>query len=207
MPITDSYGQGFTSLDYGETPDLKVMGESLLEMAGQTVMSFASATARTATLAAPVEGMVTWLQDANRLYVYDGSAWVEVPVRQNGFSAITSSTSQTSSEILTGLSITMATRAATTYVLKATGLVRSTLATDRIDLLIRRGSTTGGTQVGGGVLFTQVVSTGESLTAVGKDTPGAGTTTWVVTLSGVGSGLVDLTASSAFPAVFTVEEQ
>ena len=42
--------------------------------------------------------------------------------------------------------------------------------------------------------------------AIGWDTPGAGSTTWVVTINGVGSGLVDLTASTAYPAVFTVKE-
>ncbi|MDQ0791954.1 hypothetical protein [Streptomyces sp. B1I3] len=79
MPITDAYGQGITSLDYGETPDLKVMGESLLKIVGLGVMKFASATARTAAIAAPVEGMTVWLQDVNRLEVYNGTTWAPPP--------------------------------------------------------------------------------------------------------------------------------
>ncbi|MFE9886885.1 hypothetical protein [Streptomyces scopuliridis] len=78
MPITDAYGQGFTSLDYGETPDLKVMGEGLLTMAGQTVMPFASATARNAALTPPKAGMTAFLTDSRLLTVYDGTAWVVV---------------------------------------------------------------------------------------------------------------------------------
>lgn len=82
MPIEDDYGQGFTSLDYGDSPDLKVMGEGLLKIVGNTVMRFASATARAATLLTPVAGMVTWRQDAKTLDVYDGSSWgsVAIPV-------------------------------------------------------------------------------------------------------------------------------
>ena len=43
----------------------------------QTVMSFASAAARTTALSGVLaEGMVSYLQDTNSLEVYDGSAWV-----------------------------------------------------------------------------------------------------------------------------------
>jgi hypothetical protein len=43
----------------------------------QTVMSFASAAARTTALSTVLaEGMVSYLQDTNSLEVYDGSAWV-----------------------------------------------------------------------------------------------------------------------------------
>ncbi|MEU7738046.1 hypothetical protein AB0B51_34130 [Streptomyces griseus] len=75
MPIEDSYAQGFTSLDYGETPDLKVMGEGLLKIVRQTNLTYASATARNAAIPAPVEGMRAWLRDADVETVYDGSSW------------------------------------------------------------------------------------------------------------------------------------
>lgn len=45
----------------------------------QTVMTFASAAARTAALTAPTEGMVTYLNDTNLLYVYNGTSWNVVP--------------------------------------------------------------------------------------------------------------------------------
>lgn len=44
----------------------------------QSVIVFASAAERTATLTTPTEGMVTYLQDANTLDYYSGSAWVNV---------------------------------------------------------------------------------------------------------------------------------
>lgn len=78
MPTTDSFGQGFAGLDYGDVPDLKTMGDGLLEMAGQTVMRFATASTRNATLTSPVAGMTAWLNSEETLTVYDGTAWVAV---------------------------------------------------------------------------------------------------------------------------------
>ena len=42
----------------------------------QSVMVFSNSTARSAALTSPVEGMLTWLEDANRYENYNGSAWV-----------------------------------------------------------------------------------------------------------------------------------
>jgi hypothetical protein len=44
----------------------------------QSVMVFASATARDAALTSPTEGMVVWLQDANKYVYYTGSAWADL---------------------------------------------------------------------------------------------------------------------------------
>ena len=210
MATTDDYGQGVSISALTDAPNAETLAKNIANaLAPRSVMRFASSSARTAALTgatAPVEGMVSYLQDVDRLYVYTGSAWVEISTRQEASAVLTSGSSVTSSEVLTGLSVTMTTRASTSYKLEASGLVRSTLANDRVDLLIRRGTTTAGTQVGGGVRFSSAGATGETLTAIGWDTPGAGTTTWVVTINGVGSGNVDLTASSAFPAVFEVKE-
>jgi len=41
----------------------------------QTVMVFADATARTAAIAAPSEGMASYLIDTSSFEIYDGSAW------------------------------------------------------------------------------------------------------------------------------------
>lgn len=76
--ITDAYAQGFESLDYGDAPDLRVMGEGLLAMVGQCVMRFSTASARNATLTAPQAGMTVFLTSERLLTVYDGSAWVVV---------------------------------------------------------------------------------------------------------------------------------
>lgn len=211
MSTEDDYSQDVSIATLTDPPDAETLAKNIANaIVAQSNMRFASASARTVALAgvaAPVEGMETWLQDTNKKYVYDGASWVEVPLKAKGYATLTSSTGTTSSEILTGLSITMPTKAGATYLLQASGLIRSTLTNDRIDLLIRRGTTTAGTQVGGGVFFSKVAATGETASASGADSPGAGTTTWVVTISGVGSGNVDLTASAAFPAVFTVDEQ
>lgn len=52
----------------------------------QAVMVFADAAARTTALTSPSEGMVTYLEDSNTLWVYDGSAWLAVggPVTATG---------------------------------------------------------------------------------------------------------------------------
>jgi hypothetical protein len=44
----------------------------------QSVMTFASATARTSAIASPTEGMLTWLEDSNKFSYYDGSAWTDL---------------------------------------------------------------------------------------------------------------------------------
>jgi len=50
-------------------------GELNTYLMNQSVMVFASATARTAALPSPSEGMVTYLEDANQLYLWTGATW------------------------------------------------------------------------------------------------------------------------------------
>jgi hypothetical protein len=45
----------------------------------QSVMVFADSATRAAALTAPVEGMLTWLQDVNRYEYYTGAAWASLP--------------------------------------------------------------------------------------------------------------------------------
>jgi len=44
----------------------------------QSVIVFASSTARSSALTTPTEGMITYLEDTNTVEVYNGSAWVPV---------------------------------------------------------------------------------------------------------------------------------
>jgi hypothetical protein len=44
----------------------------------QSVITFANSTARSATLTSPTEGMVTYLEDTNKVEVYTGAAWVDI---------------------------------------------------------------------------------------------------------------------------------
>lgn len=76
--ISDVYGQGFQSLDYGDAPDLRVMGEGLLAMVGQSVLRFSTASERNATLTAPQAGMTAFLASERLLTVYDGTEWTVV---------------------------------------------------------------------------------------------------------------------------------
>lgn len=44
----------------------------------QAVMRFADAAARTAAIPTASEGMVTYLDSTNELYVYDGASWLRI---------------------------------------------------------------------------------------------------------------------------------
>jgi len=46
----------------------------------QSVMRFATATARDAAITAPTEGMVCYLMDSSTMTAYDGSNWAVIPV-------------------------------------------------------------------------------------------------------------------------------
>jgi len=53
-----------------------------------TVMTFAGTAARGSAISVPTEGMVTWLQDTNRLELYDGANWLpqnlqEIPAEKS----------------------------------------------------------------------------------------------------------------------------
>ena len=80
MPTQDDYAQDIDLISLTAAPDIpKAITDLAAGVIPRSVMRFASASARGATLTAPVEGMPTWLQDVNRLEVYDGSAWVTPP--------------------------------------------------------------------------------------------------------------------------------
>ena len=75
--LTDSYGQSVPYLDETDSPDLNVWGSALVgAITPQTVMRFASASARDATITTPAAGMLAWI--GTLLTVYDGSQWAAV---------------------------------------------------------------------------------------------------------------------------------
>ena len=53
-------------------------------LADQVVMVFDSVAARTAGIAFPSEGMVTYLTDSNTLWHYSGTTWVSIPTSATG---------------------------------------------------------------------------------------------------------------------------
>lgn len=54
----------------------------------QSVMVFATASARDAALTTPSEGMVVWLQDSDKYVYYTGSAWADLITPPSGSNAI-----------------------------------------------------------------------------------------------------------------------
>lgn len=84
MPTSDAYGQNISLWQMTDPPSIpdavKALADGLIP---RGVLRFPSASTRGATLIgtyAPVEGMLTWLQDVNQLQVYDGTNWVTTAV-------------------------------------------------------------------------------------------------------------------------------
>ncbi|MHC3427167.1 hypothetical protein [Streptomyces sp. DT18] len=79
MPNTDPWGQGVQLMSNTDAPDIpKAVSDLAAGTIPKGVLSFASASARGATLAgaqAPFSGMLTWLRDVRRLDLYDGGTW------------------------------------------------------------------------------------------------------------------------------------
>lgn len=85
---TDDYGQGVTLPALSDPPNIETFKAIINALVQHSVMRFANATARTAALtgpSAPVEGMLTTLDDTNLIYRYDGTTWRAVaPPIQSG---------------------------------------------------------------------------------------------------------------------------
>lgn len=92
MPSTDAYGQGIQITSNTDAPDIPKTAQQLADgLIPRSILRFASSSARGATLTgaqAPVEGMLTWLQDVNRLDLYDGSSWVAVSTGASAWTTI-----------------------------------------------------------------------------------------------------------------------
>jgi hypothetical protein len=207
MATTDDYGQGVSIATRTDAPDAETLAKNIANaIVARSAMRFASASARTAGIPSLAAGMVTYLTDAKRIDYYDGTSWVPLKGQGSG-SLVTAGSPSTTTEVTTGMAVTLATRAGVQYELTASCLARSTVTGDRIELRIRRGTTTAATQVGGGSIKNALAGSGDTLVGRGLDTPGAGTTTWTVFLArGSGTGTVEVTASVALPAAFTVRE-
>lgn len=85
---TDDYGQSITIPALTDTPNVATIGTSMNSMVGRTILRFASASSRNATITSPVEGMLAWLQDVNWLTLYDGTAWVVVSAGTQSWTTI-----------------------------------------------------------------------------------------------------------------------
>ena len=90
----------------------------------QSVMVFSNSTTRAAALTAPVEGMLTWLEDSNKYQNYNGTAWVDLGGSSGGILQVVSTTkkdifSTTSSTYVdvTGLTVSITPSSATNKLL------------------------------------------------------------------------------------------
>lgn len=91
----------------------------------QAVMTFAGSAARGSAIASPSEGMITYLDDTDKVEYYDGTNWSEVTGTQPGMvlqvvsttKTDTFSTNATSYTDVTGLSVTITPSSATSDIM------------------------------------------------------------------------------------------
>ncbi|MFE2973394.1 hypothetical protein [Streptomyces sp. NPDC059258] len=77
MPTNDAYGQNIQITAPTDPPDIPATAQALAGgLVPRSVMRFASAATRNATLSSPVAGMVAFLADSKLFTGYDGAAWV-----------------------------------------------------------------------------------------------------------------------------------
>lgn len=77
MPGSDDYGQSVPWVDNGDSPDLRVGTKGIVDaLTPRSVMRFADAAERNATILTPQAGMVAFLTAEKLFTGYDGSAWV-----------------------------------------------------------------------------------------------------------------------------------
>ncbi|MFE9003068.1 hypothetical protein ACFYOY_13145 [Streptomyces sp. NPDC007875] len=79
MPTEDSYGQGVDIAALTDAPNAATLAFNIADaIAQRSVMRFSSASARNATLTAPVAGMMAALSTEKLLTWYDGSSWAVI---------------------------------------------------------------------------------------------------------------------------------
>ncbi|MEU5149743.1 hypothetical protein AB0G42_21500 [Streptomyces yangpuensis] len=89
MPLTDSFGQNTPYPTLTDKPNAQTLGQGIVEtIVPKTIMTFASAVVRGATLVTPVAGMCTYLKDVGRLELFDGGAWVTVAAGTSNWQTI-----------------------------------------------------------------------------------------------------------------------
>ena len=103
----------------------------------QSVMVFSNSTARAAALTAPVEGMLTWLEDSNKYQNYNGSAWVDL-----GGSAVLQVVSTAKTDTFTSTSTSY------TPITGLTATITPSSATSKVLVMVQLSFALGGTSTG-----------------------------------------------------------
>jgi hypothetical protein len=89
VPTTDAYGQGIQLASLTDAPDLpKAIADIANGVIPRGTLRFASASARGATIPSPVDGMLTYLQDVDRLDARMNGAWVALSVGTSSWTTI-----------------------------------------------------------------------------------------------------------------------
>ncbi|WP_181785063.1 hypothetical protein [Streptomyces phytophilus] len=77
MPTTDDYGQGVSIAALTDAPNAATLAQDIANaITERSVMRFATASARNATLTSPADGMVTYLAAEQRLDARVAGTWV-----------------------------------------------------------------------------------------------------------------------------------
>ena len=92
-------GAGFKTFSAGQVLSASDVNTYLMQ---QTVLVFASATARDAAVPSPSEGMIAYVKDVDQLQTYNGSAWLP-----RSYSQATGTASTTTGVIATNSSTTV----------------------------------------------------------------------------------------------------
>jgi hypothetical protein len=82
-------GAGFKEFNTGDVLSASDVNGYLMS---QTVMVFANAAARTAAIASPQEGMISYLKDTNSTEYYSGSAWAAIGGASGGMTLLSTTT-------------------------------------------------------------------------------------------------------------------
>lgn len=146
-----SAGAGFKTFNTGDVLSAGDVNDYLMS---QTVMVFASSSARSAAITSPQEGMMSYLKDTNAIEYYSGSAWTAVGGGGGGGGKVlqvvaaytsTATSNSTSTYADTTLTASITPSASTSKVLvfvSQNGLYRSQVNQYQgVDVKLQRGST------------------------------------------------------------------
>lgn len=79
MPTTDDYGQGVEIAALTDAPDAEELAKDIANaIAPRSIMRFADAAARAATVTSPADGMATYLTAEQRLDLRVAGTWVTI---------------------------------------------------------------------------------------------------------------------------------
>jgi hypothetical protein len=200
-------GSGFKTFTAGAVLTASDVNNYLME---QSVMYFATTTARDTAITSPEDGMVAYIgsnDSSEGLYTYNGTAWRKGPgwnAPWGVISYVQTTTAQTG--ITTRVDVTSMTTGSITYV--ANRLLRITVQTPkmsgsvadtRLEVFLMNGATT----LSSCTSTTVVAGVGNSTNLSFYDTTTAGARTYdlEVALSGAGTGSISASATNPFQLI------